>query len=827
MNIHSLLRGSILCLCFCWLVPVASVAQEEEDKKDPNITTFTADFTPYEGFFKYYWDAKKGKIWLEIAELDEEFLYVNSLPAGVGSNDIGLDRGQLGSERIVKFERVGPKVLLVEPNFRYRAQSDNADERLAVEDAFAKAVHEGFEIKAEEDGRVLIDITAWLLRDAHGVVQTLQRNKQGSYSVSKDRSALYLPRTKNFPKNSEFEATITFTGTPAGRDIRSVAADASSVTVRMHHSFIELPDDEYQPRVFDPRGGYFGISFYDYAKPIGEPLATRYISRHRLEKKDPNAATSEPVEPIIYYLDRGTPEPVRSALLDGARWWNEAFEAAGFTNAFRVEMMPEGADPMDVRYNVIQWVHRSTRGWSYGSSVVDPRTGEIIKGHVSLGSLRVRQDYLIAEAILAPYTNGEAIPEEMLEFALARLRQLAAHEVGHTIGLAHNYIASTNNRASVMDYPHPYITLTETGGFDLSQAYDTGIGEWDKVAIQYGYTQYAEGTDEEAEAEQLLLKAHEEGLRFISDQDARPQGGAHALAHLWDGGTDPSEELNRVLKVRRAALDQFGEKNLRSGTPMALLEQTLVPLYLFHRYQVEAAVKVVGGYDYTYALRGDGQSPLQRVAPRQEKEALSALLATLDPKDLMVPQSILNQLPPMPMGYGRDRESFPGKTNVIFDPLVAAENAASHTVSLLLHPERANRLMLAETLSPSNLSLNEAIQSLLDATWFQKRPAKGYEGEVQRVVNMVILRHLMALSQSKQAHDQTRAAAVAALKKIQNFAVQTERSATDELYKDHYNYTYRLIESFWDNPTSVTLPETTEVPPGSPIGADLGCNHSE
>ena len=427
MNIHSLLRGSILCLCFCWLVPVASVAQEEEDKKDPNITTFTADFTPYEGFFKYYWDAKKGKIWLEIAELDEEFLYVNSLPAGVGSNDIGLDRGQLGSERIVKFERVGPKVLLVEPNFRYRAQSDNADERLAVEDAFAKAVHEGFEIKAEEDGRVLIDITAWLLRDAHGVVQTLQRNKQGSYSVSKDRSALYLPRTKNFPKNSEFEATITFTGTPAGRDIRSVAADASSVTVRMHHSFIELPDDEYQPRVFDPRGGYFGISFYDYAKPIGEPLATRYISRHRLEKKDPNAATSEPVEPIIYYLDRGTPEPVRSALLDGARWWNEAFEAAGFTNAFRVEMMPEGADPMDVRYNVIQWVHRSTRGWSYGSSVVDPRTGEIIKGHVSLGSLRVRQDYLIAEAILAPYANGEAIPEEMLEFALARLRQLAAH----------------------------------------------------------------------------------------------------------------------------------------------------------------------------------------------------------------------------------------------------------------------------------------------------------------------------------------------------------------------------------------------------------------
>ena len=444
------------------------------------------------GFYTFHWDEDNGKIWLEIRDdqLDKEFLYVNSLATGVGSNDIGLDRGQLGDKRIVTFNKMGNKIMLVQPNYKYRAISNNADEQLSVKEAFAESILYGFSIEVKEAGKYLVDATSFLMQDAHDVSSTLRRSKQGSYSVDHSRSAIYLPRTKSFPKNTEFETTLTFTGKSQGTQVRSVTPTSSAITVRQHHSFVELPDANYTPRVFDPRSGFNNISFFDYASPIGSPMEQRYIVRHRLKKKNPTADISEPVEPIVYYLDRGTPEPVRSALLDGARWWDQAFEAAGYKDAFKVEILPEGADMLDVQYNVIQWVHRSTRGWSYGASVVDPRTGEIIKGHVSLGSLRVRQDYLIAQGLLSPYKNGNETAPILLEMALARLRQLSAHEVGHTIGMSHNFAASTNNRSSVMDYPHPYITIDKDGELDFSKAYDDKIGDWDKRTVIYGYQDF-------------------------------------------------------------------------------------------------------------------------------------------------------------------------------------------------------------------------------------------------------------------------------------------------------------------------------------------------
>ncbi|MBL6446257.1 DUF5117 domain-containing protein [Fulvivirga sp. 29W222] len=429
-----------LYLCIAMLF-IGCTATSNSTTSSGKITSYgsgiagkTAGMQKYEGYFEYYYDFKTDKILLVVDKFDQEFLYVNSLSAGVGSNDIGLDRNQLGHSRVVKFERRGPKILLVEPNYTYRAVSDNVNEQKAVEDAFAKSVLWGFKLITEEEDKVLIDASDFFLSDAHDVSGTLKNAGQGSYTLDKSRSAFYLSRTKNFPKNSEFEVTLTFTGTSPGNYIKSVVPTPSSVTVRQHHSFIELPDNKYKPRVFDPRAGFFDITYYDYAVPISENIERRFITRHRLEKKNPEAEISEAIDPIIYYLDRGTPEPIRSALLDGARWWNQAFEATGYKDAFKVEMLPEGADPMDVRYNVINWVHRSTRGWSYGSSVTDPRTGEIIKGHVLLGSLRVRQDFLIAEGLLAPYAEGVKVPEAMEKMALARLRQLAAHEVGHTLG---------------------------------------------------------------------------------------------------------------------------------------------------------------------------------------------------------------------------------------------------------------------------------------------------------------------------------------------------------------------------------------------------------
>lgn len=772
----------------------------------------------FPGYFDFYYDEKQDKIFLAIDKFNTEFLYVNSLPAGIGSNDIGLDRGQLGDERIVKFERRGPKVLMIQPNYRFRAITNNVDERNSVEQAFAQSVLWGFTITAEEKDKVLVDATDFYFQDAHNVTGQLRSQQQGNYSLDKSRSAFYMPRTKNFPQNTEVEVTLTFTGQATGNYIRSVTPTPNAVTVRQHHSFVQLPDDQYKPRKFDPRAGYFGTSFYDYATPIHEPIVKRFINRHRLEKKDPNAAMSEPVKPIIYYLDRGTPEPIRSALLDGARWWNQAFEAAGFINAFRVEILPEDADPMDVRYNVIQWVHRSTRGWSYGASVSDPRTGEIIKGHVSLGSLRVRQDFLIAEGLLAPYEDGKTVPPHMQEMALARLRQLSAHEVGHTIGLAHSYASSTENLASVMDYPHPMATIKD-GKIDLSKSYDDKIGAWDKVAVMYGYSQFPEGTDEDAALEKILQDGLKQGLTFLSDQDARPTGSAHPFAHLWDNGKDAADELNRVMQVRTFALKNFGEKNIRQGTPMALLEEALVPIYFFHRYQAEATSKSIGGLNYRYALRGDGQPVTEMVSPAQQQKALDALLSTVSPQALSLPAELIAIIPPHPIGYQRTREVIRTRTDLTFDPLAYAESASDMVFGLIFHPARATRLVQHHALNSQQPSLESVIDKVVNTT-FKSSNKSGYEGLLQMTVNHSVLNNLIKLNRNQNASAQARAIASLKIDQLKTWLTEKAKTTSNESWKAHYNYALNMIQAFRDNPEKYEAENLLSPPPGQPIGTD-------
>lgn len=793
----------------------------------PSVSEKTDGMSRQQGFFTYYWDEAEGKLWLEVERdmLNREFLYVNALAAGVGSNDIGLDRNQLGGDRVVYFERRGPRLLLVQPNYDYRATSDNPREQASVRDAFARSVLWGFPLAAADDDKVLIDMTDFLMRDAHGVADRLRG--QGSYSVDDTRSALYREGTLNFPKNTEFEALLTFTGDASGGQIRSVTPSPDAVSVRQHHSFVQLPDDNYEPRVFDPRAGYFGTSYQDYSTPIAEPLTKRFITRHRLQKKNPGAAMSEPVEPIVYYLDPGTPEPVRSALLEGARWWNQAFEAAGYKDAFQVKMLPEDAHPLDVRYNVINWVHRSTRGWSYGSSVVDPRTGEIIKGHVLLGSLRVRQDYLIAEGLLAPYAGGEgadtweAADDPMLQMALARIRQLSAHEVGHTLGLAHNFAASTNSRASVMDYPAPMVRIADDGTFDLSEAYDTGIGAWDKVAITYGYQDFPEDADRRAGLEAVIDRAIGDGLQFISDSDARPAGGAHPDAHLWDNGTDAVDQLHHVMEVRRRALDQFSEANIPSGTPMAELEDVLVPVYLYHRYQLDGTAKLIGGLDYTYKVRGDAQGGPTPVVPTRQQAALDAMLQTLSAEALRMPQDIIDLIPPRPIGYYGSRELFNSYTDPAFDALGAAETAAGMTASLLFNPNRAARLVDFDARNDDYLGLGEMIDQVLDATW-KADHAQGYEGAVQRTVNYVVLYHLVQLAMDDDAPAQVRAVAGHKLSGLKAWLQDQGAGAGsgNEAWQAAYHYGAQLIDDYQHNPERIeSMPEPLSPPPGSPIGS--------
>ncbi len=769
--------------------------------------------TKYDGYFTFYYDDNEDKLYLQIDKLNTEFLYVRSLSEGIGSNDIGLDRGQLGDGVVVKFQKAGNKLLLIQPNQRYRAITTNDDERKSIEEAFAKSVLHGFVIKEQKKNTYLVDATDFFMRDAHGVTNRLERNNQGSYSLDKTRSAINLERTKAFPKNVEFDVLLTFKGKPKGYNIRSVTPDASSVTVHQHHSFVELPDDKYKPRVYDARSGSYPMSYLDYATPINQSIVKRFIYRHRLEKKDPLAAISEAKEPIVYYLDRGAPEPVRSALMEGASWWDQAFEAIGYKDAFQVKLLPEGVDPLDVRYNVIQWVHRSTRGWSYGGSISDPRTGEILKGHVSLGSLRIRQDFLIAQALQAPYANNDTDDDFAQQMALARIRQLAAHEVGHTIGFTHNFAASTNDRSSVMDYPHPKFSLKDDK-IDFSDAYAVGIGKWDKVTVAYSYQEFA--NDEKNQLQKILNNAFAEGLRYISDQDARPKGGAHAYGHLWDNGSDLSDELNNILAIRENAIENFSADNIKSSEPFSVLEDVFVPLYFFHRYQTEAVSKLIGGLDYNYATKGDNQTIVKRIDGQTERKALQTLLKTIDVSTIAVPKHILKLFPPRAIGYARSRESFKSKNGVAFDPFGAVETASEMSLSLLLHPERASRLIQHKSLDNNQLGLDEVINTLIKNS-FEKNYKDTYYEELQNVVNGQVLNQLFYLAADGNSYKQVNAIVN---NKLSEIAILLKAKKSNGIQKIYDIELIKSIETFKKNPSKFKKKSVPKIPDGSPIGSD-------
>jgi len=784
----------------------------------PSISDKTDGMEKMSGFFNFYWDEEGGKIFLEIDKMDQEFLYYNSLQAGMGSNDIGLDRGRVGDGHVLHFTRSGPKVLLMENNYGYRANTDNEQEKKAVEQSFAKSVHWGFEVVAAADNIYLIDFTPFLMDDKFDATMWIKRSKQGNFKMDASRSAVYLPATKNFPKNTEFEATITLvTNEVPGDFVESVTPDPQAITVRQHHSLVELPDDGYEPREFDPRSGVGYIKFYDYGTPVSQPLVKRWIRRHRLQKKNPNAKVSEAVEPIIYYLDPGTPEPIRSALMEGASWWNQAFEAAGYKDAFQVRLLPEDADPMDIRYNYIQWVHRSTRGWSYGGGVTDPRTGEIIKGKVTLGSLRIRQDFLIASGLVADYKKGKETDPRMLEMALARIRQLSAHEVGHTLGLPHNYASTYNDRASVMDYPHPYIQI-KNGKLDLSEAYDKGIGDWDKISITYAYQDFPEGIDEKEGLEAIIQDYIKDGMKFLTDQDARPSGSAHPYVHLWDNEGNAVDELNRMMEVRKIALEEFSEKRIPFGQPYAMLEEALVPIYLFHRYQVEAASKVVGGLYYNYALRGDGQE-ITRIVPAEEQyEAIEAILATIDAENLTLPEDVLKMIPPRPYGYDENiRETFQDKTGLTFDPLAAVEAATDISLMFLLQHERASRLIQYKARDSSLPGLDDLIDAVVEKTW-KSAPAPGLQGEVERVIANRSLAHLMNLAENTKAADQARAISMQKITELKSWL--ESQQANDYSLAAHYAYAIDKINDFQDGKNEPALSIPAKIPDGSPIGSD-------
>ncbi len=804
-----MIRRVSMLIAICAVTAVAGSAQRQAaDAPVPTIRERTAGMQKLEGFFNLYWEERAERLWLEIDKLGTEFLYVTDLSSSIE----GRNRGAWNGGQSLRFDRFGSKILATQVNYRYRAVTGDPVEPRAVKEAYTDPAVFGFRVAAEEDGRVLVDATDFFMRDAQNL---------GMGGIDRNRCALYWPRTRNFPKNTEVEVILTYNGAPAAAPGGRGSAAAPSggrgggggagTTVRVHHSLVELPDGQYRPRRYDPRSGVMGMQFIDYASPFRELARKEYSSRFRLVKKDPAAAVSEPVKPVVYYVDASTPEPIRSALVEGASWWNQAFEAAGFRNAFQVNVLPADADPMDLRYNMILWTHSPGRSWSSGASLRDPRTGEIITGRVYLGSDRIRQDFLILSGLKPAYAGNAADTQELERVALARIRQLSAHEVGHTLGFGHNYVSSIANRASVMDYPHPYIKIRDNGTLDFSEAYTVGIGEWDKVFVAYAYSQFPDGTNEDAALDKIINDAHRRGLYCLSESG---DSSASPFSHDWDNGPDPLSELERVMKIRQIALNNFSENNIPQGTAMARLEEVLVPVYLFHRYQTQAAGKSIGGVDYRAAVRGDGQKIVEVVPAAAQRLALRLLLGTITPEALSLPRNILKLIPPRAGVSGG--EVFPRHTAPTFDPLAAAESAANITVAVLLNPERAARLISNRAMDPAAPTLAEVIETILAGTWKSEPPADPYLAEIHRVVGNSVLYYLMRLASDADTAPEARAMAAFKLDQLKAYA--SAKVMKDEAELAHLKFAAAQIGRYQADPSKFVFPTEVAAPPGAPIG---------
>ncbi len=790
------------------LAPCAFAQDKDKDKDAaPTIAEKTKGLTERPGLIASYLDTKKAKVYLKLPPANSsglvgEYLFVETMATGLGSNDLGIDRGQTGRTDILDIKTVGNKVIFVVPNLSYRATSSNPEEIRAVTDAFATSIiFATTAVAADADGSLLIDVTDFAVRDAHNSGDTLK-----GYSLDKERSVLDVSQTKAFPENLEFQSFLTFTTSGPGALVGNHAPDAKAVTLTERQSIVKLPEPGYKPRKFDPRTGAFNISFLDFSAPLGQPLLTMYAARHRLEKTEPYAARSAVKKPIVYYVDRGVPEPIRSALIQGGNYWAKAFDEAGFVDAYRVELMPEGIDPLDTRYNVVMWLNRSTRGWAYGQSITDPRTGEIIRGAVNLDSQRIRQDIMLYEALLGTAKTASGSADDPVQIALSRTRQLAAHEIGHTLGFQHNFAASTYGRASVMDYPAPLINIGLNDTLDFSDAYMQGIGAWDMQAVKWNYSQFTPNQDEAAELDKIVRDGIYRKLLFLSDDDATETNGANPLANRWDNGKDPIKNLETSLRIREIAMKKFGERNIKTGQPIGLLEEVFGPLYFFHRYDIDSVAKMVGGVHYVHAVKGDGQPAQYPVAPERQVAAFDALLTCLRPENLDVPQSIANLIGPRPNSYPDSRELFQKDAPYIFDTVAAASSLADLVLSRMTDPGRCARIIEENDRNPDIWPLNKTF-AMLSISLASQPTHSLIQGDIALAVQHVWVTRLMDVAANPSASPKVANAASAQLRRMLKSPGYSEELVAE-------------IRRFLSRPLTDARRVAPPLPalPGSPIG---------
>lgn len=816
---------AMLMASVCVSAIAAPAFAEKAKTPTDKFAEATAGLERKDGLVPVFVDRKDGRVYLLLPKPGPDgvagrYIYQTYLRAGLGSNPTGLDRSAPGDTQIIAFRKVGGKVIAQFENWGFNAARGSIDEQKAVADSFPISSVWSNAIEAEgPDGWLLVDVSTFLTRDAIGISKILKRSKQGDFRLSDGLSYADTGEVNVFPLNVELEAVETFVGDDPGPEVRGIVPDPRNVTLALHHSFVALPEPGYIPRQNDPRVGVIDHVVADYSAPLGEPVVYRLAHRFRLEKTDPSAARSPVKKPIVFYVDRAAPEPVRSALIEGGRWWNQAFEAAGFIDAFKVELLPEGASPLDARYNVVNWVHRQTRGWSYGQAVTDPRTGEIIKGNVLLGSDRIRQDRLIFEGLLGADKTGQGGPNDPIEISLARIRQLSPHEIGHSIGLQHNFAASTyGGRASVMDYPGPKIAIKD-GQLDFSDAYARGVGAWDRFVIDWLYGVAPAGVDEKAWLKAKADKSQADGLRYVSDDDARGQDTPHPLGAVWDNGSDPVAELDHTMAVRKIALDRFGLANLPKDASVADLRRILVPIYIFHRYEADATAKLVGGVDFTYAAQGDGHEASKPVPAARQAAAIDALLRTLAPAALDLSDKTLDVLTSgqsQSTDHAYEIETF--QQGPVFDLPATAEVAADIVWGDLFAPARLNRLMEARRRDPAQPGVEGLLDKALAFAAFDGK-ATGRQAELARRVRQRMVANL-AMALGDKSLSPTAAAVIRArladwgkgLKPLGDAADRAQARSLAGIVADESGG--RLAALVSDDKAKVVIP------PGPPIGED-------